>query len=86
LPVSCLREIGGKKAFDDDRMNFTISRVRQAVATFDLGQEALRHKEALLFKRCWKHHIFPQRDLPARLACGRQVNGSGDARRHENLL
>jgi hypothetical protein len=40
-------------------MNFSISGVRQAVATFDLGQEALRHEESLLLNRCRKHHIVP---------------------------
>jgi hypothetical protein len=62
-------------------MNFSVCGVRQAVASFDLGQEALRHEKALLFNRCREHHIVPQRQLPARLAFGRQVTGSGDARR-----
>jgi len=59
LAVSRLREVGSKKAIDDDRMNFSVCRMGQAVATFDLGQEALRHEKALLFNRCRKHHIVP---------------------------
>jgi hypothetical protein len=55
--------------------------MRQAVAAFDLGQETLGHEEALLFNGGRKHHIVPQRESPARLACGRQVVGAGDARR-----
>src|ERR671912_168383 len=81
LTIPGLREVGGQKTFDDYGVNFSISGMGQAVATFDLGQEALGHEEALLFNRSWKHHIVPQRDSPARLACGRQVNGAGDARR-----
>jgi hypothetical protein len=83
LTIPGLGEVGGKKTVDDDGVNFSISRMGQAVATFDSGQEALGHEEALLFKGGRKHHIVPQRELPARLACGRQVTGAGDARRPE---
>jgi hypothetical protein len=40
-------------------------RVGQAVATFDLGQETLRHEKALLFNGCRKHHIVPHLESPA---------------------
>src|SRR4026209_3002239 len=54
----------------------------QAVAAFDLGEEALSHEEALLFKEGGlKHHIFPQLASPVRLAHDRQGMGAGDARR-----
>jgi hypothetical protein len=33
--------------------------MRQAVATFDFGQETLGHEDALLFKGGRKHHIVP---------------------------
>jgi hypothetical protein len=40
--------------------------MRQAVAAFDLGEEAPGHEEALLFKDGGrKHHIFPQLVSPA---------------------
>jgi hypothetical protein len=79
--VSAFRDIGGEKTVYNDRVNISISWVRQAVATFDLGQEALGHEEALLFNRCREHHIVPQGHLPARLAFGRLVNEAGGARR-----
>jgi hypothetical protein len=40
-------------------VNLSVSRMRQAVAAFDLVQEALGHEESLLFNGCWKHHIVP---------------------------
>jgi hypothetical protein len=52
----------------------------QAVAAFDLGEEALSHEEALLFKGGRKHHIFPQLVLPSRLAHDRRVRNEGSAR------
>jgi hypothetical protein len=79
-----LGKVGSQKAVDDSGVNFSVHGAGQAVATFDLGQEAPGHEEALLFNRCWKHHIVPQRDSPAYLACGRQVNEAGDARRPDD--
>jgi hypothetical protein len=61
-------------------VDFSLSGMRQAVATLDLCEEALRHESALLFNGGRKHHIFPQLASPARLAHGRQVIGAGDAR------
>jgi hypothetical protein len=55
--------------------------MRQAVAAFDLGKDALGHEEALLFKGGRKHHIYPQLVSPVRLANDRQVVGRGGARR-----
>jgi len=68
-------------------VDFSLCGMGQAVAAFNLGQEALGHEESLLLKGgVRKHHIVPQRELPARLACGRQVNGSGDARRPTSAI
>jgi hypothetical protein len=41
-------------------VDFSLSGVRQAVATLDLEEEALRHEDALLFNGGRKHHIYPQ--------------------------
>src|SRR3712207_6142822 len=60
LAIPGLREVDDKKAIDNDRVYFSVCGVWQAVATFDFRQETLRHEEALLFNRCWKHHIVPQ--------------------------
>jgi len=49
LPISGLREIGGQETVDNNRGNLALVRVGQAVAAFDLEQEALGHEEALLF-------------------------------------
>jgi hypothetical protein len=57
--ISGFGQIGDEKAFDDDRMNFSINWVREAVAAFNLRQEALGHEETLLFEGGWKHHIVP---------------------------
>ena len=84
LSVSGLWEIGGKESVDDNGVDFSLCGMRQAVAAFDLGKEALSHKEALLFNRGRKHHIYPQLASPARLAHDRQVIGAGDARRLES--
>jgi hypothetical protein len=46
------------------------------VATFNLGQEALGHEEALLFNGGRKHHIVPLGNR-RRLAYGRQVMWGG---------
>jgi hypothetical protein len=75
--VSGFRDVGSEKTVYNDGVNVSISGVRQAVATFDLEQEALGHEEALLFNRCRKHHIVPQRHSPARLAFGRHVKKAG---------
>jgi len=74
FPFTGLREIGGKKSLDDDGGNFSAYRMGQTVATFDLGEEALSHEEALLFKGGRKHHIYPQLVSPACLA-QRPANG-----------
>ena len=59
LTIPGLGEVGGEETVDDDGVDLSIGGMRQAVATFNFGQEALSHEEALLFKGGRKHHIVP---------------------------
>jgi hypothetical protein len=80
LPISGLREIGGQETVDNYRVNFAFGGVRQSVAAFDSGEEALGHEEALLVYGGRKHHIIPHFESPTPGA-RRQVEWAGGARR-----
>ena len=68
LTFACLRQIGGEKTIDDDGVKLSVVGVRQSVAAFDFGEEALCDEQALVFKGGRKHHIGPQLAMRAALA------------------
>jgi hypothetical protein len=80
LPIPGLREIGGQKTIDDYMVNFAFGRVRQSMAAFNSGEEALGQEEALLVYGGRKHHIIPHFESPAPGA-RRQVEWAGGASR-----
>jgi hypothetical protein len=59
LTIPGLGEVGSQETLDYDGVDLSIGGMRQAVATFNFGQEAPGHEEALLFKGDRKHHIVP---------------------------